>query len=491
LDHGHRCDTLYLLALVAGVHLLELKTKAGFVTHRLSRSNWLKVFTVLLMTGLFTEGAPAEDWPQWLGPNREPVWREDGIVESFPEGGPPLRWKAPIGGGYSGPAVADGLVFVMDRVPEVADIRAGKVIPDRNPLNNDNFVRRLLPGAERVVCLKESDGSIVWVHEYDCPYTTVATYAIGPRCTPTVDGDRVYTLGSEGHLKCLSVSDGTVVWSKNFREDYGLKVPHWGVAGHPLVDGDRLICVVGGPDAVCVAFDKRSGKEIWRALSASEPGYCPAVIQKIGSEHHLVVWHSDAVCGMNPESGDVYWTVPFKSTFAMAVGAPQFSGRSMFLMSFNRKSGMVRIADDNRSARIVWTGNARRGIGGVLNTAIINDGYIYACGNGGRYICASLETGERLWSTFEMTVGKRPASWGNVFSIQHKHRYFHANDVGELIIARMSPTGYDEVSRAQLIEPTHDVGGRKLVWSHPAFANRSIYLRNDKEIRCYSLAIEP
>lgn len=460
------------------------------MTQKSRGSNCLMATAILLVAGIFTDVTPAEDWPQWLGPNREPVWREDGIVESFPEGGPPLRWKTPIGGGYSGPAVANRKVFVMDRVTDVTDLKSGEVIPDRNPLNNDNFVRRQLSGVERVVCLKESDGSIIWTHEYDCPYTTVATYAIGPRCTPTVDGNLIYTLGAEGHLKCLAAGDGTVVWSKDFKEDYGLKVPHWGMAGHPLVDGERLICIVGGPDAVCVAFDRRTGKEIWRALSASEPGYCPPVIQDIGGERHLIVWHSDAVCGLNPQSGDVYWTVPFQSAFAMSVGAPQVSGRSMFLMSFNRKSAMVRIADDNRSAQIVWTGNGRRGIGGVLNTAIIDEGHIYACGNGGRYICASLETGERLWSTFEMTTGKRPASWGNVFSIQHDDRYFHANDVGELIIARMSPEGYDEVSRAQLIEPTHKVGGRKLVWSHPAFANRSIYLRNDKEIHCYSLATQ-
>jgi outer membrane protein assembly factor BamB len=152
-----------------------------------------------------------DEWPQWLGPNREPVWRETGILDTFSEGGPPLRWKAAIGGGYSGPAVADGRVFVMDRISDLPDLQAGKLLHEKDPPQNRNFVRRLLPGSERVVCLRESDGEVLWTHQYECPYTTVATYAIGPRCTPTVDGARVYTLGEEGDLSCLNVDDGSVI----------------------------------------------------------------------------------------------------------------------------------------------------------------------------------------------------------------------------------------------------------------------------------------
>jgi len=431
-----------------------------------------------------------DDWPQWLGPKREPVWRETGILETFPEGGPPLRWKTAIGGGYSGPAVAGGRVFVMDRISDVSDLDAGELLHETDPPKNRNFVRRLLPGSERVVCLREADGEVLWTHQYECDYATVATYAIGPRCTPTVDREYVFTLGAEGDLKCLNIEDGSVVWSRDFKQDYGLKIPVWGVAAHPLVDGERLICVVGGQETTCVAFDKRTGAELWRSLSAREPGYCPPVIYEIGGEYQLIVWHSDAVNGLDPETGEVFWSVPFQAQFAMAIGAPQLEGRSLFLMSYSRQSAMIRVADDNRSAEVVWSGDTRRGVGGVLNTALVRDGHIYACGHNGRYSCVKLENGERLWTTFELSTGRRPAPWANVFSVQHKDRSFHANDVGDLIIARMTPAGFTELSRAHLIEPTHEVAGRTLVWAHPAFANRSIYLRNDKEIRCFSLAEE-
>jgi outer membrane protein assembly factor BamB len=457
--------------------------------------NCVRRLLFLLICSSACGTALADDWPQWLGPERDSQWRESGIVENFTDAGPRLRWKTQIAGGYSGPSVYGERVFVMDWVPGTAD--AAEFLHEGAPPGNQNFVRKILPGTERVLCLRESDGKVLWSHQYDCAYSSVATYAIGPRATPTVDHDLVFTVGAEGNLLCLQVSDGSVVWSVDFRERYGLKVPNWGVASSPLVDGDRLICIAGGEGSTCVALDKRTGKEIWRAVSAPEPGYSSPVIYTIAGERQLIVWDSHAVNSLNPESGELFWTVPFESTFAMSVATPRIENRSLFVMSYNRKSGVIEVAADGRSAELRWNGGPRTGIGGVHNTAFLYDGHIYGCGNGGRYICARLDSGERVWSTYQPSSpippgsqkDLRPVSWGNVFTVRHADRFFLANDMGDLIIAKMSPTGYKEISRSNLIEPTHQVvGGRKLVWSHPAFANRSVYLRNDKEIRCYSLA---
>ena len=157
------------------------------------------------------------------------------------------------------------------------------------------------------------------------------------------------------------------------------------------------------------------------------------------------------------------------------------------MMAWARVSACVEVGDSGKAAKLVWEGDTNIGIGGVFCTAVIQDGFIYACGVSGRYTCAKLEDGTKLWTTYKPATGVRPGAWGNVFTIKHKDRYFLANDLGELIIANLSPEGYDEVSRTKLIEPTHWVAGRTLVWSHPAFANRCIFLRNDKEIRCYYL----
>ena len=254
------------------------------------------------------------------------------------------------------------------------------------------------------------------------------------------------------------------------------------------MDGKCLICIVGAQDATVVAFDKRTGRELWRSLSAPEPGYSAPVIYTIAGQRQLIIWDSKSVNGLKPETGELIWTVPFPPTFAMSVAVPRLEGRSLFVMAFHNKSGLIRVAEDGRSAGLAWKGRPKTGIGGVHNTPFLYDGHIYGCGNGGNYICARLDTGDRVWSTFQPVGAKRPIPWGNVFTVRQKDRYFLANDAGDLIIARMSPAGYEEISRANVIPPTHNIGSRTLVWSHPAFANRSVYVRNDREIRCYSLA---
>ncbi|HEV3115823.1 MAG TPA: PQQ-binding-like beta-propeller repeat protein, partial [Gemmataceae bacterium] len=184
----------------------------------------------------------ALDWPQWLGPTRDGVWRENGLLARFPAGGPKVLWRIAIGGGYSGPAVADGRVYVMDRQRAVDD--NGK---PRRP------TRSGIPGNERVLCLSSADGKLLWKYEYDCPYTI--SYPSGPRTTPLVHEDSVYTLGAMGDLLCLDRSNGKVRWAKNLAKEYKLDSPPvWGYAAHPLLDGDLLYCLVGGEGSAVVAF---------------------------------------------------------------------------------------------------------------------------------------------------------------------------------------------------------------------------------------------
>lgn len=419
----------------------------------------------------------ADDWPQYLGPQRDGVWRESGIIDEFPEGGPSLLWEADLNAGFSGPAVADGKVFVMDRKAETV-----------KPKDRDAWKRSSIPGNERIVCLDASDGKILWTHEYECAYTTATAYATGPRATPTVDGDLVFTLGAEGNLTALKVVDGSVMWSRDFKKDYGTEVPVWGMASHPLVVGDQLICIVGGKGASVVSFDKQTGEEIWRALDGDQPGYAPPVLLSVGEESHLVVWNSDLVAGLDPDSGKVHWSAEVKADFGMAIAAPRLEGRRLFLTFHRRKSAMIEIDEAGRSAKVAWSGNLKKGIGGVMSTPWLEEGLIYACDLNGRLTCATLDSGEKLWETFEPFQSERQIDWANLFLVRHGDRFFLANDMGDLVIASMNAEGYREISRAHLINPTTPIGSRQLVWSHPAFANRCIYLRNDQGIRCYSLA---
>ncbi len=352
------------------------------------------------------------------------------------------------------------------------------------------FKRDSLPGSERIVCLRESDGQLLWTREYDCTYTTATLYAIGPRVTPAVHDGLVYALGAEGNFHCLKTSDGAIAWSRDFKKDYDLKIPTWGTSSHPLIDGNKVICVVGGEGSVAVAFDRKTGKELWRSLAAKEPGYAPPVIYTIDGERHLLIWHSEAICGLNPETGEVLWSVKAEPTYAMSISTPRLHGRQIYLAGYRHHSWLVEIGTERRSAHVIWKGDRERGIAAVFNTPFIEQGLVYGCNNDGFYMCARLKQGEVLWKTLEPLQSKRRLDWGNVYTVKYQDRFFLATDKGDLIIAKLSDKGYHEISRANLIKPTHQIGGRVVVWSHPSFANRSIYLRNDHEIRCYSLAGE-
>jgi outer membrane protein assembly factor BamB len=421
-----------------------------------------------------------------LGPQRDGVWRETGILEKFPEGGPKVRWRTPVSGGYTGPAVAEGKVFLTDRV-----LAEGT----ENP--RSGFAKGRVAGTERVLCLDEATGKLLWVQAYDCKYAV--SYPAGPRATPLVHGDKVYTLGTMGDLFCRRVADGAVVWSKNFPRDYDAEVPLWGFAASPLLDGDKLICLVGGPGSVAVAFHKNTGKELWRALFAREPGYCPPVIYEFGGKRQLIIWHPEAVNGLDPETGKVYWSQPFAVRSGLSIPMPRKAGDLLFMTSFYNGALMLRFNDGRAQPTVLWKGkqqseqpNRTDTLHSIMPTPFIKGGYIYGVCSYGELRCLKVDTGQRVWESLQATgSSKGPGDrWKNAFLVPHGDRLFLFNEEGDLIIARLTPQGYDEISRAHLLEPTNLMAGRPVVWSHPAFANKCVYARNDKEIVCVSLAAE-
>ena len=437
-----------------------------------------KVLVVLLLQATF---GIADDWPQWLGPNRDSVWRETGIVEKFPDEGPPVRWRATIGAGYSGPTVARGHVYLTDR----------RLAQDaKNP--GDPFQRSSIGGFEEVLCFDEPTGKLLWKHEYDCPYSV--SYPAGPRVAPLVHEGKVYTLGAEGNLLCLDAVEGKTIWSRELKRDFNIKTPMWGFAGHPLLDGDRLICLVGGPGTTVVAFDKNSGKEIWRALSADEPGYSSPVIFEAGGKRQLIVFHPEAANSLNPETGQLYWSVPFKSNSGLSVATPRKIGDDLFFTSFYNGSLAVRLDSTKPDAALLWrTQKASEKdtthLNSILCTPFPEDGYVYGVCSYGQLRCLKADTGERVWETLKATTTGEPVRWANAFIVKNQARFFLFNEKGDLIIARLSPSGYDEISRTHLLEPTNKDCGRPVVWSHPAFADRCCFARNDKELVCVDLAV--
>jgi outer membrane protein assembly factor BamB len=260
------------------------------------------------------------------------------------------------------------------------------------------------------------------------------------------------------------------------------------------VDGNKLICLAGGRGSVAVAFDKETGKELWRALSAKEPGYAPPMIYNFAGKRQLIIWHPESVNALNPETGQVFWShllsPPVRS--GMTIPTPRKVGEMLFLTSFYNGSLLLRVTNDQPS--VVWQSKKvsemdTDGLHSVMATPLIEDGYIYSPCSYGQFRCLRIETGERIWETFEPTSGKS-TRWGNAFVVKHGERAFLFSEKGDLIIARLSPAKYEELDRAHLLDPDNRDPGRPVVWSHPAFANKSIYARNDKEIVGVSLAAD-
>jgi outer membrane protein assembly factor BamB len=414
--------------------------------------------------------ALAEDWPQWLGPNRDSVWSESGVLEKFPTNGPPVWWRTPVGAGYSAPSVAKGRVYVTDR----------QAVAGRSQ--------------ERVLCLNAADGKVLWHYEYECPYSI--SYSAGPRAAPLIREGKVYTLGAEGNLLCLDAEQGKPLWSKDFQKEFGVKAPVWGFAGHPLLEGSRLICMARGEGSTAVAYDKDSGQELWRALSAAEPGYSSPIIFEAGGKRQLMIFDPEAVSALDPQSGHLYWSVPFTARMGLSVATPRRLGDLLFVTSFYNGSMALRLDSARPAATVLWR-TEKPGerdtthLNAIICTPFLEGGYIYGVCSYGQLRCLKSDTGERVWETFQATTAAGPVRWANAFLIKNGSRFFIFNEKGDLIIARLSPTGYEEVSRAHLLDPTNKDCGRLVVWSHPAFANRCCYARNDKEIICADLAAPP
>jgi outer membrane protein assembly factor BamB len=426
----------------------------------------------LLIAGVVAAGArvAAEDWPEWRGTGRLGVWTETGLLEKFPDGGLRVAWRTPIHGGYAGPAVAGGRVFVTD----ARRVSGSRMI-------------------ERAIALDEGDGRVLWAREWEANYSGLETiFAVGPRATPTVDGNRVYVVGTMGNLLALDVRDGRVLWQKNFVKDFDASVPSWGMTSAPIVDGDRLIAVVGGePNAKVMAFNKLTGDEVWRALSSDwEPGYNQPIIIEAARTRQLIIWHPRAISSLNPATGTVYWEVPFEVDLGMTVPTPVQSGAYLLVSSIYNSARMLKLDGAVPGAALAWRGD-NEAISALIATPVIDGKYIYGV-SGGELDCWEVETGKRIWRSRELI--KERTAFSTAFIVRNGDRYFINTERGDLVIARLSPAGYEEISRATLIEPTHPNARRQdlgpVHWSHPAYANRHIFVRNDKEILKASLAKE-
>jgi len=437
----------------------------------------MRMTAALLLTIASVAPALGDDWPQWMGPKRDNVWRETGVIAAFPKDGPKVVWRVPVAGGYAGPAVVGNRVYVTDFVRQ-GDLPEG------------NFERKGFEGTERVLCLDAKSGKQVWKHEYPVNYTV--SYPAGPRCTSLVHQGKVYTLGAEGNLICFDAASGKVVWEKDLKKEYGTTSPLWGYAAHPLIDGEKLITLAGGKGTQAVALNKDTGKEIWRTLDTPEigQGYVPPSIVTVGGTRQLILMTPGSLDSVDPATGKPYWTLPYEADNGSIIMTPIVTAGHVFVGGFNNRNLMAKLSADGKSAETVWKDKARTAVSPINVQPYAEGDVIYGVDADGTFTAFDVPSGKRIWESSQ-PVAERRANSGTAFLVRQGDqgdRVWAFTDSGDLVIADVTKEGYKELSRAHVIDPSNTAFNRDVVWCPPAFAGKRLYVRNDEECVCVDLA---
>jgi outer membrane protein assembly factor BamB len=418
----------------------------------------------LLVVLLLASYLHSQEWPQWRGPTRDGVWNDATVRTSLPETLTP-KWRVAIGSGYSGPTVCDGRVYVMDRVTEPTEL-------------------------ERVHCFEWATGKPVWSHQYPCSYAGVS-YRAGPRCSVHIVAGLAYSLGTMGNLCCFDAATGKVLWQKDLNKLYTIDMPIWGIAAAPVVEGSLLIVPVAGKDAYLVAFDRTSGEERWRAFSDRGNYSAPIVIDQAG-QRVLVCWSGDRVLGVDPATGKLHWDYALKAkNMPLACATPLLHQDKLFLTAFYDGCALLELDQKQLAVRELWRRRGRSerrtdGLHSIISTPIAIGDHVYGVDSYGELRCLALADGERVWEDRTAVPRHR---WATIHFVKNQDRVWLFNERGELLIARLSPAGFEELARAKLLKPTRGQLNERdgVCWSHPGFAHGHVFVRNDEELVCADL----
>lgn len=433
------------------------------VVHRTSASPLTCICGIVLLSAC----ARAEDWPQWRGPTRDNVWHEQSIMETFPAEGLKIRWRVPVGTSWSSPVIADGHVYVTD------------------------VVLQKPKATERLLCIEEFSGKVLWTHAHDAPYPDwgfTPGQENGPSVSPIVQGGKVWMLGAIGGLYCLETKTGAVLWQKDLAKDYGMG--GFSTNASPLIDGEKLVLIIGGkPDAGVIALDKNTGKEVWHALDEASANSSPIIVEAAG-KRQLIVWTQQSVSALDPDNGEALWRQRLLTSSDNTIATPVAQGDLLLIGGL-----MLKLDQDKPDASILWpdTKAVSHRVLSNTSTAMLADGHVYSATTKGDLVCLDAQTGAKVWTKDGLTSKASGTAihffpQGNNNSSNSVLLY---TDQGNLIRAKLTPQGYEEVSRAKLLEPVYTFSGRKLCWSPPAFANGCVFARNEKEMVCAELKANP
>lgn len=381
------------------------------------------------------------DWPQWLGPDRDNLSKETGLLQEWPEGGPPVAWMVKtVGFGYAGPSIADGKVFVLGSID----------------------------GTTYLMALDEATGNELWKSKIGEDFKN--GWGDGPRSTPTVDGDRVYAMDATGTLVAFQTADGQELWRITMQE-LGGKIPEWGYAESPLVDGDNVICTPGGEKGAMASLDKMTGKVNWQSEGITAgPQYSSVVISEAGGNKQYVQLLQPKVFGVNPEDGSVAWQQDWPGQVAV-IPTPIVKDNSVYISSGYGVG--CRLIDLGSSGTEPTTEYDSKVMKSKHDGLVLLDNHIYGYSDGGGWTCQELETGKRVWSERgKLSKGSIGYADGRFYLLSERE--------GEVVLIAATPEGWEEHGRFTLTPQTEFRNPRGGIWCHPVVANGKLYLRDQE-----------
>lgn len=387
------------------------------------------------------------DWPQWMGPNRDGVSQETGLLQEWPEDGPPLAWMVrTVGFGYAGPAIANGKIFILGSVDGVTFLMA----------------------------LDENDqGKQLWAAEIGEDFDN--GWGDGPRSTPTVDGDRVYAMAAGGTLICCQVADGKELWRAQM-QDMGGSIPQWGYAESPLVDGDLVICTPGGPQGSVAALDKMTGSMKWQSEGMTEGAQYSSVVQALsGADKQYVQLLQKKVFGLNPANGAVVWQQDWPGRIAV-IPTPLIKGNQVYVTSgYGVGCRLIDLGESGEDPTIAYDTDDRAGkvMKSKHDGLVLLDKYLYGYSDGGGWTCQEFETGKRIWSEKgELKKGSIGYADGKLYCLEEES--------GQVVLLDATPDGWQEHGRFTLSPQTEFRNPKGRIWCHPVIANGKLYLRDQE-----------
>lgn len=401
-------------------------------------------FFAVALLPIFTLWADASDWPQFLGPTRNGVSPESGLAGSWPKDGPPIVWQRRVGRGWSGPVVAGNRLILFHR-------RGDK---------------------EVVECLDAANGKEQWKFDYATTYVDDFNFDPGPRSTPLIAGDRVYTLGAEGRMHCLELASGRKIWDRALDEEYKVRKGFFGVATSPVLEGDLLLVNIGGRDAGIVALHKDTGKEAWRATNHAA-SYSSPVVATVDGVRHALFFTREGIVSLDPATGKERFSKRWRSRMDNSVNAasPVVVGNDVFFSACYDTGGILLTARKDGFDE-VWSND--ESMSNHYGTSIYHDGYLYGFHDRqerkAHLRCIEWKTGKVKWTQERFGCGSMIRAGDDLIIL---------SEDGDLVLAEATPRGYKEKARANVLGTS--------CRAQIALANGRLYARDTLKLVCLDL----